>query len=101
MSSVIFADNRDHSVRVSENRIKLDLASVWLSALTDTKLIHRSWIKASSSFRENYLRVISFRSFLHRFRRNTDKIVSRYDIALPFLVKNELSITKRNASYLK
>eukprot|EP00171_Calliarthron_tuberculosum_P021333 IDg21333t1 len=82
--------------------MSLDLAVVWPGVLTDSILLHKSWFDSDAKFMKNHPRVIAFRCFLRRLRTsNEEQVVSRCVIPLPFRVKTELQIAKRNTTYLK
>eukprot|EP00171_Calliarthron_tuberculosum_P020044 IDg20044t1 len=68
MPSRIFAMNKDHRVRVSDDGMSLMVAVVWPSVLTDSALLRRSWINSDANFSRTIHALSPFCSFLHRLR---------------------------------
>eukprot|EP00171_Calliarthron_tuberculosum_P013856 IDg13856t1 len=103
LPSGMCTSSKDHSVRVSDDGMFLEISAVWPEVLTDTELLHKTWIEdGNSTVHVDSPRVISFRAMLRKLRKSSSQdVVSHCKIALPFKVKSELRVTKRNTNYLK
>ena len=89
--------NKDHFVRVIDDGETLEIGVIWPRALTDVFYLHRSWTHGEEKMAERDPRIISFRSFLRRLRNHTDEaITSTARISLPFKVKCDISVMRRN-----
>eukprot|EP00171_Calliarthron_tuberculosum_P021334 IDg21334t1 len=102
MPSGICARRKDHDIRVVADGRALEVIVVWPCAMTDMIYLHKFWLAKQPGFPINHPRLISFRSFLRRFRSNNQQeILSTFRLRLPFRVKPEVTVTKRNTSYLR
>eukprot|EP00171_Calliarthron_tuberculosum_P004052 IDg4052t1 len=97
----IYVMGKDHDIRVVADGSALEVTVVWPKAMTDVVYLHKFWLAKEPGFLPNHPRLISFRAFLRRFRNNNrQEIHSTFRLKLPFKVKTELTVTKRNTSYL-
>lgn len=88
---------KDHSVSVVSNGKYSEVSVVWPRAMCDLEYLHKHWLDNEPAF----LRLISFRMFLRKLRKKKDRpIVYKCRIKLPFRVKEELYITRKNTSHL-
>eukprot|EP00171_Calliarthron_tuberculosum_P005918 IDg5918t1 len=93
--------SKDHDVRVVNDGRSLELTVVWPRAMTDMAYLHKFWLRKDAGFLHNHPRLISFRAFLRRLRTTSEQpIISTFQLELPFKVKTELTLLKRNTSYL-
>ena len=93
----------DHDLKVIDNGFSLEVSVAWPRAMTDISYLHKTWIDSDGSGSlKTHPRVLSFRPFLRRLRRNgSEKIMSSYKTSLPCQVKTDLSMTRKYRSYLK
>ena len=92
---------KDHSIAVVGDGMFLEVSVIWPKALCDLEYLHKHWLQNDSTFLSNNPRLTSFRTFLRRLRKTKDQpIQSTCRIKLPFQVKSELAIAKRNTQHL-
>eukprot|EP00171_Calliarthron_tuberculosum_P003925 IDg3925t1 len=100
MPSGICERKADHDVKVTDNGLALEVSVVWPPCMSDMLYLHKKWIDNDPAFVDN-VRLAGFRSFFRRLRTSSaDTLVSSYKIKLPFAVKTEITIVKKNRFYL-
>lgn len=92
---------KDTEVRVVGNGLFLEISVTWPPELTDTNLLHKTWLSDGTGFSKIFPRMTSFKHFLRRLRETkSESIRSSYNIRLPFQVKSDILLLKRNTSFL-
>eukprot|EP00171_Calliarthron_tuberculosum_P016567 IDg16567t1 len=100
MPSGLCARQKDYDVRVVADGRTLEVSFAWSREMTDTVYLHKYWLTKEPGFLPNHPRLIAFCAFLRRLRSNNQQeIHSTFRLKLPFKVKSELTITRRNTSY--
>ena len=92
---------QDWDFRVSEDGLALEITVQWPRCITDMLYLHKSWLSHDYKGYINHSRVLSFLPFLRRLRsKSNQKVTSSCSIALPFAVKPDVTIMRRNRKFL-
>lgn len=102
MTSGMGLIEKDNEIRIVDDGTSLKISVIWPRVLTDSTILHESWIESDPDFHVDNPQVEAFLPLLLKLRDCSDEeIVSRCTIDLPFEVKTAMKIIRTNTSILK